>query len=138
MDEQKYLIAIALAEQNNKRIMPLGGKTFPGIDSESQVPKKVAEKILLDLMLRLFKRTSEGKLKLINNETGLLLVDISFENMQNNLPVIKSNWLNNGKTETLLKELNSICSNIWSIQYRKHEGMIFKELTKKNYPDILD
>jgi len=28
MEEQKYIIAIALAVQNNKRLMPLGGKTL--------------------------------------------------------------------------------------------------------------
>ena len=33
MDEQKYVIALALAEQKNKRLMPLGGKTFSGVDT---------------------------------------------------------------------------------------------------------
>ena len=131
MEKQKYLIAIALVEQNNKRIMPLGGKTFPGIFSDSQVPKKEVEKILLDLLLRLFKRSNDGNLKVSNDETGLLIADISFENMQSNLPTIKSNWINTGDTETLLEELNSICSNLWSIEYRKHEGMVLKELMNK-------
>tara|TARA_Y100001968_G_scaffold320273_1_gene353005 strand:- start:403 stop:807 length:405 start_codon:yes stop_codon:yes gene_type:complete len=131
MEEQKYLVALALAEQNNKRIMPLGGKTFVGVDSESQAPKKEAEKILLDLLLRLFKRTTEGNLKVTNDEIGILVAEISFKNMQNNLPKIKSNWINTGKTDTLIQELNSICSNLWSINYRKHEGMIFNKLMKK-------
>ena len=131
MDEQKYIIAIALAEQNNKRIMPLGGKTFSGVDSSRQVPKKEAEKILLDLLLRLFKRTTQGNLKVSNEETGLLLADISFENMNNKLPIIKSNWINTGNTENLIEELNSVCNNLWSIQYRKHEGMIIKDIMNK-------
>ena len=128
MEEQKYLIAIALAEQNNKRIMPLGGKTFSGVDSENQPPTKEAEKILLDLLLRLFKRTNEGNLKISNDETGLLLVEISFESMQNNLPLIKSDWINTGNTDTLIDKLKSISSNLWSIKYKKHEGIIFDEL----------
>ena len=33
MEEQKYAIAIALVEQNDKRLMPLGGKTMPGVDT---------------------------------------------------------------------------------------------------------
>tara|TARA_Y100001968_G_scaffold215501_1_gene198241 strand:+ start:998 stop:1402 length:405 start_codon:yes stop_codon:yes gene_type:complete len=131
MEEQKYLIAIALAEQNNKRIMPLGGKSFKETDSECQVPKKVAEKILLDLLLRLFKRTTEGNLKVSNDETGLILASISFENMHSKLPIIKSNWINTGNTKNLLKELNSICSDLWSIQHKKHEGIIFKDLTNE-------
>ena len=128
MEEQKYLIAIALAEQNNKRLMPIGGKTFTGIDSENQPPTKEAEKILLDLLLRLFKRTNEGNLKISNDETGLLLAEISFESMQNNLPIIKSDWINTGNTDTLIDKLKSISSNLWSIKYKKHEGIIFNDL----------
>ena len=131
MEEQKYLIAIALAEQNNKRLMPLGGKTYSGIESKNQAPVEEAEKIVLDLLLRLFKRTTEGNLKISNDETGLLLAEISFEGMQNNLPIIKSNWINTGNTYTLIDKLKSICSNLWSVQYIKHEGIMFNNLTNK-------
>ena len=128
MEEQKYLIAIALAEQNNKRLMPLGGKTFSGDDALSQANKEKAEKIILDLLLRLFKRSNEGNLKISNNETGLLLAEISFESMQKNLPIIKSKWINDGETDNLIENLKSISSNLWSVQYKKHDGIIFKDL----------
>ena len=128
MQEQKYLIAIALAEQNNKRLMPLGGKTFSGDDALSQANKEKAEKIILDLLLRLFKRSNEGNLKISNNETGLLLAEISFESMQKNLPIIKSKWINDGETDDLIENLKSISSNLWSVQYKKHDGIIFKDL----------
>ena len=128
MQEQKYLIAIALAEQNNKRLMPLGGKTFSGDDALSQANKEKAEKIILDLLLRLFKRSNEGNLKISNNETGLLLAEISFESMQKNLPIIKSKWINDGETDNLIENLKSISSNLWSVQYKKHDGIIFKDL----------
>ena len=128
MEEQKYLIAIALAEQNDKRLMPLGGKTVAGVDPLSPPLEKEAEKIILDLLLRLFKRTIEGKLKISNDENGLLLAEISFENMQNNIPIIKSNWINTGETDSLIDKLKSISSNLWSIQYKKHEGIIFNNL----------
>ena len=128
MQEQKYLIAIALAEQNNKRLMPLGGKTYSGVNPSNQVPEKEAEKIVLDLLLRLFKRTTDGNLKISNDNTGLLLAEIKFESMHNNIPIIKSNWINTGDTEKLLETLKSICSNLWSIQYKKHEGIIFNDL----------
>ena len=131
MAEQKYLIAIALAEQNNKRLLPIGGKTFARVDALSKIPEKEAEKIILDLLLRLFKRTTEGNLKISNNETGLLLAEIRFESMQNNLPIIKSNWINTGDTEMLIDNLISTCSNLWSIQYKKHEGIIFNDLKNK-------
>ena len=131
MEEQKYVIAIALAEQNNKRLMPLGGKTFSGVDTLGQSSKKEVEKIILDLLLRLFQRSTEGSLKISNDETGLLLAEISFESMHNNIPVIKSDWINNGDTDTLIENLKSICSNLWSVQFKKHEGIIFFDLINK-------
>ena len=132
MDDQKYLIALALAEQNHKRLMPLGGKTFSRVDASNQTPEKEAEKIILDLLIRLFKRTSEGNLKISNNETGLLLAEIRFESMHNNIPIMKSNWINTGNTDNFIHELKSICSNLWSVQYKKHEGIIFNDLKDKN------
>ena len=128
MEEQKYLIAIALAEQNNKRLMPLGGKTFAGVDNLNQIPEKESEKIILDLLLRLFQRTTEGSLKISNDKTGLLLAEISFESMHKNIPVIKSNWINTGDTDTLIEKLKSICSNLWSVKFKKHEGIMFDDL----------
>ena len=132
MEEQKYVIAIALAEQNNKRLMPLGGKNCAEVDILSQTSKNEVEKIILDLLLRLFQRTTEGSLKISNDETGLLLAEISFESMHNNIPVIKSNWINSGDTDTLIEKLKSICSNLWSIQFKKHEGILFNNLKNKN------
>ncbi len=131
MEEQKYVLAIALAEQNNKRIMPIGGKTFSGFDTLNQSTRKYFEKIILDLLLRLFQRTNEGSLKISNDKTGLLIAEISFENMHKNIPVIKSNWVNSGDTDTLIEKLKSICSNIWSVQFKKHEGIIFFDLINK-------
>ena len=132
MEEQKYVIAIALAEQNNKRLMPLGGKNCAEVDILSQTSKKEVEKIILDLLLRIFQRTAEGSLKISNDETGLLLAEISFESMNNNIPEIKSNWINSGDTDTLIEKLQTICSNLWSIQFKKHEGILFNNLKNKN------
>ena len=131
MEEQKYVIAIALAEQNNKRLMPLGGKTISGIDTLSQSSKKEIEKIILDLLLRIFQRSTEGSLKKLNDEKGLLLAEISFQSMHTNIPVIKSNWINSGDTDTLIEKLKSICSNLWSVKFQKHEGIVFNDLKNK-------
>ena len=132
MEEQKYVIAIALAEQNNKRIMPLGGKTCSGVDTLSQSSKKEVEKIILDLLLRLFQRSTEGNLKISNDKTGLLLAEISFESMHKYIPEIKSYWIITGDTDKLIDKLKSICSNLWSVQFKKHEGIIFNDLKNKN------
>ena len=132
MEEQKYLIVIALAEQNNKRLMPLGGKTCSGIDPLNESSKKEIEKTILDLLLRLFQRATEGSLKISNDKTGLLLAEISFESMHKNIPVIKSNWINSWDTDNLIEKLNSICSNLLSVQFKKHEGILFNNLKNKN------
>ena len=129
MDNQKYLIAIVLAEQKNQRIMPIGGKTIPKPISEQTFPKKESEKIILDLLLRLFKRSSEYELKIPEKETGLLLAEISIDDMQKNIPTIKANWINNGNTNELLSRLTTICSQLWSINHKKYEGMVFTSLS---------
>tara|TARA_Y100001968_G_scaffold103920_1_gene93895 strand:- start:526 stop:930 length:405 start_codon:yes stop_codon:yes gene_type:complete len=134
MEEQKYVIAIALVEQNDKRLMPLGGKTMPGVDTLNQTSKKEVENVILDLLLRLFQRTSEGSIKKSNDETGLLLAEISFENMNSNIPAIKSNWINTGDTDTLIEKLKLICSNLWSVKFQKHEGIMFNDLINKKLP----
>ncbi len=134
MGEQKYLIAIALAEQNNQRIMPIGGKTIPMSVSEAKFPQKESEKIILDLLLRLFNRSSEGELKITEKDTSLFVAEISIDDMQNNIPMIKSNWINNGQTNELLIRLTSVCSQLWSINYKKYEGMVFTPLSKENLP----
>ena len=132
MDEQKYLIAIAVAEQNNQRIMPIGGKTMPMSICENTFPQIESEKIILDLLLRLFKRSSEGQLKISEKDTGLLLAEISFDDMQKNIPIIKENWINTGNTIELLNRLTSFCSQLWSINYKKYEGMVFTSLIKES------
>ena len=132
MDEQKYLIAIALAEQNNQRIMPIGGKTIPKGDSEITFPQKESEKIISDLLLRLFIRSSEGELKIAERDTGLFVAEISIDNMQKNIPIIKANWINNGNTNELLIRLTCICSQLWSINYKKYEGMVFTSLSRES------
>ncbi len=132
MDNQKYLIAIALAEQNNQRIMPIGGKTIPITFPEKTFPKKESEKIILDLLLRLFKRSNEYELKITEKETGLLVAEISMDDMQEKIPTIKANWINNGNTNELINRLTTICSKLWSINHKKYEGMVFTSLIKES------
>ncbi len=130
MKEQKYLIAIALAEQNEQRIMPIGGKTISEDVLKKTFPKKEAQKIVLDLLLRLFKRTSQGKLKIADKDTGIFIAEIRTDDMQNKIPILKANWINNGNTNELIVKLTSVCNQLWSINYEKYEGMVFNSLDK--------
>tara|TARA_Y100001968_G_C18801626_1_gene455913 strand:- start:18 stop:410 length:393 start_codon:yes stop_codon:yes gene_type:complete len=128
MSEQNYLIALILAEQHNQRIMPIGGKTIPIDDSSNEFPKNESEKIILDLLLRLFQRSYTANVKIYDEKIGILIAQISINNMQNNIPIIKSEWINKGNTSKLIENLNSICYNLWSINYVKYEGMLINSL----------
>ena len=48
--------------------------------------------------------------------------------MQEKLPNIKSSWINKGNTKELLRELNLICSGLWSINFTKQSGIYYKEI----------
>tara|TARA_Y100001968_G_C19180062_1_gene629938 strand:+ start:213 stop:605 length:393 start_codon:yes stop_codon:yes gene_type:complete len=130
MSEQKYLIAIALAEQNSKRIMPIGGKTITTNQPLDDIPKKDSEKIMLELLIRLFQRSLEGNISINSKDCGLLIAQISFKDMQENIPLIKSEWINNGDTNQFIKKLDKICSKLLTINHKKYEGIIFNSLKK--------
>tara|TARA_Y100001968_G_scaffold16105_1_gene12843 strand:+ start:422 stop:814 length:393 start_codon:yes stop_codon:yes gene_type:complete len=128
MEERIYLIAIALAEQNNQRIMPIGGKTISEVNSSNVPPELHSEKIILDLLFRLFKRSKDGQIKMFNESNNIFLATISFEKMQKIIPIIKSDWINNGNTINLINKLNAICSHVWSVNYIKYEGIMFNQI----------
>ena len=103
MSEQKYLIAIVLAEQNSKRIMPIGGKTINTNQPLNDIPPNDSEKIILELLVRLLQRSLQGKLN-IHNNSSLLIAQLNFNDMQENIPLLKSEWIKNGDSNELIKK----------------------------------
>ncbi len=61
MASQDYLIAIALIEQNLVRAMPLGGKEIKDNLEESENLKKLGEEVILNLLMRVFRRRGDFK-----------------------------------------------------------------------------
>ena len=66
MASQDYLIAIALIEQNSLRAMPLGGKEIKEKLEENGNLNKLAEDVILNLLLRVFQRSDEGAIKRVS------------------------------------------------------------------------
>ena len=120
-----YLVGIALIEINNKPAMPIGGKSYSIKTSESTESdiKQQGEKVILGLMLRVLQRSDEGSIRRLAGNQSLLLAEMSMEVLQQNLPLIKSNWIKTCDTKTFLLELKKCSSSIWRVEYIKYEGI---------------
>tara|TARA_Y100001968_G_C18698136_1_gene410018 strand:+ start:101 stop:484 length:384 start_codon:yes stop_codon:yes gene_type:complete len=123
-----YLIAIALIEQNSERAMPLGGKSISKeLESEEQLID-IIKSISLDLLMRLMDRTEKGSVNRLAKDKSLLIVKIEMEKMQENLPQLKSNWINSGNTESFINDIKCISNRIWKFNYIQYEGVQLKRI----------
>ncbi|ABX09110.1 hypothetical protein [Prochlorococcus marinus] len=123
MAEFPYLIAIALIQQEENRAMPLGGKSIKEPIDLKNGPGEAGEKIALELLLRVLEISDKGFIRQAAKKESLLLVEMSMEIMQDQLPSLKSKWIQTGKTDQLIKELKRICENCWYITFEKYKGI---------------
>ena len=130
MASQDYLIAIALIEQNNERAMPLGGKEIKIKIDEGDNFKRLAEDVVLNLLLRLFQRSDDGSIKRLSEEKGLLLVHMHPKRMQKELPFIKAEWIRDGDTNQFLQYLGNLSKEIWTASFVKYKGVEFTSIAK--------
>ena len=128
MEDLNYLIAVAFIEQNNKRAMPLGGKSLKSIITEGNDPGEFGEKIALELLLRILERSENGSINRVAKEKSLLLLEIPMEQMNEQIPLIKANWLGGGDLEKSISGLKNYSKNIWSVNFIKYEGVVFSLL----------
>tara|TARA_Y100000589_G_C27101359_1_gene608206 strand:+ start:373 stop:777 length:405 start_codon:yes stop_codon:yes gene_type:complete len=130
MASQDYLIAIALIEQNNERAMPLGGKEIKVNLDEKETFNKLANDVVLNLLLRLFQRSDDGAIKRLSEEKGLLLVHMHPKRMQKELPFIKAEWIRDGDTGQFLQYLGNLSKQIWTASFIKYQGVEFTSIAK--------
>ncbi len=123
-----YLIALALIEQDGQRAMPIGGKSIKSSTNLLNGPGSDAEKIILEILLRVFQRTEKGCIARNAGDRSLLLIEMSMENMHQKLASIKAEWIESGDMMKLLSELKQYSKNIWSIYFIKHKGIIFNPI----------
>ena len=123
-----YLIALALIEQKNSRAIPLGGKSLKQSILGSEQLSKEASGVVLELLLRVYQRSEQGALHRSASDQSLLLTEISFVEMQQKIPELKSNWINSGNNHEFLTSLRSISKRLWSVSYSKESGIMYVEI----------
>lgn len=124
MAESPYLVALALAEQEGRRILPLTGKSR----SVATVPADPGEEgrtLALELLLRLWQRSEDGPLRRPAGEASLLLVEIPMEVMSKQLPILKANWIRSGDTAAFRERLATLVNQAWRISIAKYEPVSF-------------
>ena len=123
MIEHPYLIAIAIIEEGGKRAMPLGGKSLPEFIKKNESPISIGGSLIQQLLIRVFQRSGEGNIRRYNGDKSLLLIQISMVSMQEKIPLIKSEWINNGDSEKLISQLRDISEDIWKVNFTREEGI---------------
>lgn len=122
MADTPYLVALALVELDGRRILPLGGQSWPGA-TEAEDPGELGRTLALELLLRLWQRSDEGALRRAAGDTSLLLLEMPLEMMSEQLPVLKASWLSSGDTPALLAGLAAVASRGWSASFAKYDGV---------------
>ena len=130
MQKAYYLVVLALIRQNNRRFMPIGGKSIKSdfsLDNQDDY-KSSASKITTELLLRIFQKTQEGSIERGNQEQSLLLMKVEYSILQEKLPIIKSNWINNGNGSETISSLKDFSDRLWAIKHVKYEGIKYDEI----------
>ena len=48
--------------------------------------------------------------------------------MNEQIPLLKSKWLNSGITSDFINELKKLSNGLWQLSYKKYKGIIFTKL----------
>ena len=129
MSGSKYLVALALIEQNAQRAMPIGGKSINDQIELEDPPSHEVLEIITSLLIRVFERSDHAPVKRALGDQSFLLIKLDMLDMAEELPKIKSNWINTGENQKLLNSLFSICDRIWEVNFNKQDGIILRRKT---------
>ncbi len=128
MSDQKYLIALALIKLSHQRAMPLGGKSLNNLFNSNKELGEIAKPLIIELMLRVFQRSESDPLQRAAKEMSLVLIQISFETMQQEIPKIKGEWMSSGDDQKFFSCLKHISDNVWSVNFTREDGIIYKSI----------
>ena len=129
MNTYPYLIALALIEQDGKRLLPLGGKSLKKSIEIDNDPSDIGKELANQVLLRVFQKSESKPLRRAYGERSLLVIQIPMSVMQEKIPLIKANWINYGDNERLIQDLNQICMGVWSINFSREGGVNFSKLS---------
>jgi len=129
MADSPYLVALALAEQEGRRILPLTGKSrsaarVPAAELPAD-PGEEGRTLALELLLRLWQRSDEGSLRRVAGEASLLLVELPLEVMSEQLPILKATWIRSGDTAVFQERLATLVTRAWRISIARFEPVSF-------------
>jgi hypothetical protein len=125
MAASPYLVALAMADQEGRRILPLTGKSQPASAAAATDPGEAGRSLALELLLRLWQRSDEGPLRRAAGDDSLLLVELPMEVMSEQLPILKARWISSGENGALLASLRALTIRGWRIVIAKHEPVSF-------------
>ena len=128
MDQHPYLVAIALIDEADKRAMPIGGKSIKAYLPLDASPGDEAQRISLELLLRVLERSENNPISRAAKEFSFLLVEIPMEVMQTQLPSLKSDWIENGNHLSFLNHLKSVSNSVWKLEFIRYQGITFTRL----------
>ena len=121
-----YLIGMALIQEGEQRKMPLGGKSLKKGYEPSENPGQIGNLIALELLFRFVDKNETSYIKKYSKDKSFLLIQMSMETMQKELPSIKAKWINDGDFDSLLCNLKKHCKCLWSVNYTKYDGIIYE------------
>ena len=75
----------------------------------------------------MFQKTDSGPIQRAYGKGSLLLIQIEMDSMQENIPNLKSEWINTGNSKQLIDKLDNICKGVWSVTFAKEEGLQFSK-----------
>lgn len=125
MADAPYLVALALVQQEDQRLLPLTGKSCSAAAAEAADPGEEGRTLALELLLRLWQRSDGGALRRAAGDDSLLLVELPMEVMTEQVPLLKASWLSGGETAALLDGLRSYSSRGWRLTIAKYEPVTF-------------
>ena len=125
MADAPYLVSLALVEFAGKRALPLTGRSQSAEAADAVDPGDDGRTLALELLLRLWQRSEEGALQRAAGEASLLLVELPMEEMSEQLPLLKANWISGGETAAFLSSLEGLAIRAWRITIAKYEPVSF-------------
>jgi hypothetical protein len=123
--EAPYLVALALLEQEEKRALPLNGKSLAVAAADAAEPGDDGRTLVLELLLRLWQRSEEGALRRAAGDGSLLLVELPLEVLQEQLPRLKARWVGGGATADFHAELAALAIRGWRVAIARYEPVRF-------------
>ncbi len=125
----RYLVALVLIEEGDKRAMPLGGKSIKEPLGSNDNPGAFGEELAKELLLRVFQRSENGSLRRAAGSRSLLVIHISLESMQDDLPRLKSEWIQSGDFQQFISGLKIASEGVWSLSFSRENGITYSSVS---------